>query len=513
VTILTVGFGDLYPITNVARGIVFPFSVGGIVSLGLVISSIYKFMRQIGEENIIQKHVDRMRERTMERTVSNSFDLRQREDTTTVGPRRKGLSHESISAPLRARQITRTTVGSHARRAARPKPLHRRNPRVLLLREEKDRFEAMRRIQARGEKFRRWAALLFSVIAFGILWCIGAVVFWRIEKNAQGMTYFQALYFCYISLLTIGYGDLAPKTNAGRCFFFIWSLIAVPTMTILVSDMGDTVVNKFKEWSNSLADFTVLPKHGIWQHLLVRHPWLLNWLSKRAEAKAAERRLREGFGIEDPTREEVGDQAELGINESGGDEDLNAQPTTTLLSRRLRLAIRRISSHLTSPTPKRYSYEEWVEFTQLIRCSSLHTRKGRDDGALALDEAQEEKDLGEWDWIGVDSPMVSGLSESEWLLRRLFESQDRVERRRDQSLNQEHVLVRHKTKSKEKSGVDLEEEKGREDEDNDDDTAEQDWADERRDEVLEAEEEAETSARNQVLASGANTVRQRSCDN
>ena len=36
VTILTVGFGDLYPTTNVGRGLIFPYSVGGIIIIGLV---------------------------------------------------------------------------------------------------------------------------------------------------------------------------------------------------------------------------------------------------------------------------------------------------------------------------------------------------------------------------------------------------------------------------------------------------------------------------------------------
>lgn len=132
----------------------------------------------------------------------------------------------------------------------------------MLLKEEKDRFEAMRRIQAKSKKFRRWMALMWSITTFSTLWCVGAVVFWQAEKDTQDMSYFRALYFCYVSLLTIGYGDLAPKSNGGRCFFVIWSLIAVPTMTILVSDLGDTVVAEFKRWSDQLADFTVLPKEG-----------------------------------------------------------------------------------------------------------------------------------------------------------------------------------------------------------------------------------------------------------
>jgi hypothetical protein len=35
VTVLTVGFGDFYPTTKLGRGIVFPFSVGGIITLAL----------------------------------------------------------------------------------------------------------------------------------------------------------------------------------------------------------------------------------------------------------------------------------------------------------------------------------------------------------------------------------------------------------------------------------------------------------------------------------------------
>jgi potassium channel subfamily K, other eukaryote len=33
--------------------------------------------------------------------------------------------------------------------------------------------------------------------------------------------------------LTIGYGDLAPATQAGRSVFIVYALLAVPTMTII----------------------------------------------------------------------------------------------------------------------------------------------------------------------------------------------------------------------------------------------------------------------------------------
>lgn len=77
-------------------------------------------------------------------------------------------------------------------------PVLDRKPRLLLLREEKDRFEAMRRIQADSEKFKKWMGLFWSVTTFLILWCVGAAVFQQTEKDTQGMGYFQALYFWYV---------------------------------------------------------------------------------------------------------------------------------------------------------------------------------------------------------------------------------------------------------------------------------------------------------------------------
>ena len=267
VTILTVGFGDLVPTTDVGRGIVFPYSVGGTIILALVVSSLYKAVRELGEEKIVQKHVDRLRERALERTVTNSFDLRHREHEAHHLIKRRTLGYPRISAPTQLRPY-RTPMGDTVRHTPTfsrvlPEALKRRKgPKLLLLKEEKDRFEAMRKIQAKSRKFKRWMALMWSIAIFSTLWCVGAVVFWQAEKDKQNMSYFQALYFCYVSLLTIGYGDLAPKSNGGRCFFVIWSLIAVPSMTILVSDLGDTVVAEFKRWSDQLADFTVLPKEG-----------------------------------------------------------------------------------------------------------------------------------------------------------------------------------------------------------------------------------------------------------
>ncbi|RLV91988.1 Outward-rectifier potassium channel TOK1 [Spathaspora sp. JA1] len=82
-------------------------------------------------------------------------------------------------------------------------------------------------------------------------WLIGAVAFHAIE----GWSYFNSVYFCFLCLLTIGYGDFAPKTALGRVFFVSWAIGAVPLMTILVSNFGDKlyaasngVSHAFSKW-------------------------------------------------------------------------------------------------------------------------------------------------------------------------------------------------------------------------------------------------------------------------
>lgn len=470
VTILTVGFGDFYPTTDLSRGLVFPFSVGGIIILGLMVSSIHKFAGELSTLNVLRKHVENRRIDTLSRVVTVEAGEEAQEET-----RREDLEKEiqierlqgrkiPISAPLPNPQIERDldvaahvglqedstsqdstqdrqtghqigfegpTATEQIQKAEESEPHPRqflnqnfrpihatlrmlakpvqglvrsrtRSSKVLLMREEKDRFDAMREIQEDAKKFKKWFALFVSGLAFGALWCLGAIVFWQAEKNTQGLSYFEALYFCYVSLLTIGYGDLSPKSNAGKPFFVVWSLIAVPTMTILVSDMGDTVISSFKRGTFVLGDMTVLPKKGLWHDLLKANRWLYNWANRRME----KRRRKRGLPVGPPANDLA---SPLSIEELAREE-----PTEAELTQRLAWAIRKTADDLQHAPRKRYSYEEWAEFTRLIRFTKY--------GLKQLEYDEETDGVVDWDWLEESSPMLSGQTESEWILDRLCES-------------------------------------------------------------------------------------------
>ena len=481
VTVLTIGYGDLVPPNNKGRGFVFPYAVIGIIFLGLMINSIRKFATSMSKEKVIKAHQLHERERTFGRSVTSEKELRDRlglpprKDSDARRPS-SAIRRQSTVGTLKDRRTSLEQYGHfdvHGRtitfhehkskapaggggrggagRAHKPKaPLSRdakmqmraagkgaharrqnRREKLILLKEEKDRFEAMREIQSNTSRFKQYYALAMSLLAFGILWCVGAAVFMAAEHRIQHLTYFEALYFCYVSLLTIGYGDFSPKSNAGKPFFIVWSLVAVPTMTILVSDMGDTVVSAVNRGTFTLADWTVMPKAGRWHDFLEAHPRLKEWLERKTKEREAKKRIEHGFALQNPY-EEAGamEEAEAAVPTLEKLAEEQPDQTEHELARKLAISIKRVANDLRLPQVKKYSYEEWVEFTRLIRFS----RKTPTE----VENEEEEEGLVEWDWIGEDSPMLADVSESEWVLDRLCESLNRYTRKMARDVGSPH---------------------------------------------------------------------------
>ena len=61
VTLLTVGFGDFSPVTNVGKGLLFPFAIGGILIIGLVIGSIRSLVLERGKEKLSARITEKRR--------------------------------------------------------------------------------------------------------------------------------------------------------------------------------------------------------------------------------------------------------------------------------------------------------------------------------------------------------------------------------------------------------------------------------------------------------------------
>ncbi|KAJ5220148.1 hypothetical protein N7468_009352 [Penicillium chermesinum] len=218
-TLLTIGVGNISPATHLGRGLLFPYAVGGIVILGLIISSIRTLMLEHGRQKIGSAIADMTRKLLVKEALSDRNRFR------------------AIVPDLR-------TDGNEEDMTEREK--------------QKREFITMRRVRQIASVQHKWVSLCVSLIVWMALWLIGAVVFWRSETH-QPWTYFEALYFAYTSLLTIGYGDVYPESSLGKAFFVFWSLLAVPTITILISNIGDTLIRFIRDLTLYLGALTILP--------------------------------------------------------------------------------------------------------------------------------------------------------------------------------------------------------------------------------------------------------------
>jgi len=103
----------------------------------------------------------------------------------------------------------------------------------------------------RGLKDAKFRSLLFFVL---VILMVGTFFYHKIEN----WSWLDSFYFSSISLTTVGYGDLAPKTDIGKIFtvFYIFSGVGV------ILGFITSVANKAHEKSSveNLLDLKTINK-------------------------------------------------------------------------------------------------------------------------------------------------------------------------------------------------------------------------------------------------------------
>ena len=62
----------------------------------------------------------------------------------------------------------------------------------------------------------------------------------------EGWSYLDAFYFTVVSMATVGYGDLAPKTSGGRLFTIAFLVVGIGVFVLLVSALAEAVIREFR---------------------------------------------------------------------------------------------------------------------------------------------------------------------------------------------------------------------------------------------------------------------------
>ncbi|KAG4438859.1 hypothetical protein IFR05_005648 [Cadophora sp. M221] len=457
-TLLTVGIGDFSPSTHTGRGLLFPFAIGGIIILGLVIGSIRSLVLERGKVKMGARMVEKERRRIIAKLEKNN--------------------KAAVLKPISSDHALPNGNGNSNSTSTQPKPLSRASTKTLAsqqnFRNERERrereFTIMRLIQARAHTRRLWTSLIISGTVWLALWFAGAAIFHASESHPQSWTYFASLYFAYTSLLTIGYGDIYPVSNAGKAFFVFWSLLAVPSLTILISNMGDTIVKGIRDLTLWIGNFTVLPgEQGV--KATVREgalkvsrgrigvfgegkekgseedegqeeempPGILGETEKKRNEDDESGETGAGNGQESRAAHVRGDAAngEIGRAKKQGEKNKDDEVPKNRKAYHIVLVkeMGKIMGHLKSSPPKKYTFEEWAWYLKLIgedeSSGETHRRplrRPRPDGeglGMVGEVMGENEERVEWSWVGNRSPLMGGKEEAEWVMERLVKTLER----------------------------------------------------------------------------------------
>ena len=384
VTLFTIGFGDFSPKTHTGRSLFFPMAVGGILFVGLIIGSIRTLVLESGSRKISTRMVERARDKALRRHYTQHV----RED-------RKDMAE-----------------------------LERRE----------EEFNIMRQVQRSATRTNRMISLAVSGTAFFLLWIVGSVVFWQAEQATGGenWTYFESFYFTYVALLTIGYGDFYPQTNSAKPAFVFWSLIALPTLTVLIGAIGDCV-----------SDFVASSILWLGDHLPESTSFLLG-LKKTAQKKknragAFEEGKPPGFmdeeqpeGSDFDNQEQAAAVAAIGSDQQKDTEERQDRDDAERAGETYRLYLvmkemKNVVQHLDASPPRKYDYSEWTWFMKLIKEDETtpegHRRPWHDPSLVHSPVRDHEQQV--WSWLGQESPLMSMENEPKWVLIRLMEVVER----------------------------------------------------------------------------------------
>ena len=86
----------------------------------------------------------------------------------------------------------------------------------------------------RNPEFRALLAL------YGLLLAIGTAFYARFE----GWSVLDAMYFCVVTLATVGFGDLAPRTPLGKVFTIVYVMIGTGVFVGVAAEFAITILRR-----------------------------------------------------------------------------------------------------------------------------------------------------------------------------------------------------------------------------------------------------------------------------
>ena len=197
ITILTIGYGDVFPTTDAGKSYVIVFILVG-ACLGSVILGYVAEWVLATQERVLEA-VARRRARMMSADVSKIRDRRRDPTRRSVGAAERGESAKTAND-----DVSRETSSPDADASA-----------------DATNLPVMK--------------ALFTVLFFTT---VGALSMMAIES----LSFTDAFYWAVVTVTTVGYGDVAPRTDAGKLFVCFFATFAVGTVGWAISTIAEVYI-------------------------------------------------------------------------------------------------------------------------------------------------------------------------------------------------------------------------------------------------------------------------------
>lgn len=89
------------------------------------------------------------------------------------------------------------------------------------------------------QKFlRRIAPQAIIILILTVLMLLGAVIFQELDPKMKEKPLYEVIFFEFITISTIGYGDQSPKTPYSKVFAILFSIFGIPLLVVTLGNFG-----------------------------------------------------------------------------------------------------------------------------------------------------------------------------------------------------------------------------------------------------------------------------------
>ncbi|CRX37037.1 / kcsA / Voltage-gated potassium channel /:523912 Forward [Candidatus Hepatoplasma crinochetorum] len=116
--------------------------------------------------------------------------------------------------------------------------------------------------------FRRWRILTIVFINFIFMIFFGAAFIWLFEgdgNNPNINTFWDAVYMMFITMTTIGFGDISPVTTGGRIVVSIFSLVGISIIAIITAIIVTSFTDELEEVRKRINKENKLTRDQLWK--------------------------------------------------------------------------------------------------------------------------------------------------------------------------------------------------------------------------------------------------------